>query len=233
MGDEDLEEIAKLCSVVSVRAREHVFHECEECRGVWVIARGRVRLYHTDVQGRQQVVSFRGPHDTVDLAPAFDGRPHTANALAMEDCELVLVPRTVLACLLERYPAMVRNAIEALCIEVRQRDISVAVASLRDARGRVGCTLLQTARQYGAPGAGGTIRIDYRLTRQDIADRAGTTVETAIRVMSELQQRGAIQTTAQQIDLLDVGYIREMIGCADCQFECSMFAPVVIPPSSI
>lgn len=219
-----LDDIAKVCTIVSVKAQEHAFLEGEPCRGIWVIAKGRVRLYHADAQGRQQVVSFRGPHYPLELAPALDGRPHTANAMAMEDCELVFVPRATMSALATKFPVTIRNMLDQLCLEVRQRDIAVAIASLRDARGRVGCTILQMARQYGSTTKCGTIAIDYRLTRQDIADRSGVTLETSIRVLSDLQRRALVSTRAQYIEILNLEGLRKLCECGECELDCSVFA---------
>ncbi len=219
-----LDEVAKDCSIVSVKAQEHAFLEGEPCRGIWVIARGRVRLYHADAQGRQQVVSFRGPNYPLELAPALDGRPHTANALAMEDCELVFMPRAAMSLLAVKFPITIRNTLDQLCLEVRQRDIAVAIASLRDARGRVGCTILQMARQYGVQTQCGTINIEYRLTRQDIADRSAVTLETSIRVLSDLQRRGLVRTRAQNIEILSLEGLRKLSECDECELDCSVFA---------
>jgi len=150
-------------------------------------------------------------------------RPYMTTAVTTVDSEFVLVPGPVLADLGRDYPVTIRNAINQLCIEVRQRDITAAVAALKDARGRIGCSLLQLARQFGVSN-GPAIRINYPLTRQHIADRSGVTVETAIRVMSEMQQQGVIQTDNQIISLNDISSISQMISCDDCQFQCSVFA---------
>ena len=221
---DQLGEVAELCTVVVLLAQEHVFSEGEPCRGIWVIAQGRVRLYHADAQGRQQVVSFRGPHDPLELAPALDGRAHSASALAMDDCELVFVPRAAMVSLAQRFPVTIRNTLDQLCLELRQRDIATAIAALRDARGRVGCTVLQLARRYGARTEGGAVVIDYRLTRQDIADRSGVTLETSIRVLSELQRRGLLRTRAQYIEIVNVEALRTVCECAECELDCSVFA---------
>jgi CRP-like cAMP-binding protein len=230
LSTEEVAEIAARCSLVHVAAHQRVFDEGERSKGLWVITSGRIRLLHLMADGRQHVVGFRAPTNALDLSSALDGRPYSATATALEDSELVLVPRDLLAELGQRYPITVRNAIDLLCLEVRQRDITTAVAALKDARGRIGCALLQLARQFGDPNGAG-IRINYRLTRQDIADHAGVTVETAIRVMSELQQREVIRTESQVIDLLDVEHIRGLTSCEDCQFQCSVFAPPTpLPP---
>jgi CRP/FNR family transcriptional regulator, cyclic AMP receptor protein len=223
IGDEDLEDIAAVCTTAAFQPQEQIFAEGESCRGLWLLAEGRVRLYHADAEGRQHVVSFRGPHSPLDLAPALDGRAHSASAVALESCSLVFIPRATLVTLGRDYPITIRNVVDQLCVELRQRDIATAIASLRDARGRICCTLLTLAREYGLrlPGA---LRIDYRLTRQDVADRSAVTLETAIRVLSDLQRKAIIRTQAQVIDILDLAGLQHSSECQECELDCSVFA---------
>lgn len=220
---QDLEAIAAVCTTASFQSQEQIFAEGEPCRGLWVLAEGRVRLFHADAEGRQHVVSFRGPTAALDLAPALDSRPHSASAVALEPCNLVFVPRATLVALGRQYPITIRNVVDQLCIELRQRDIATAVASLRDARGRICCTLVQLARQYGMRTSEG-LRIDYRLTRQDVADRAGVTLETAIRVLSDLQRKSVIRTQAQVIDIIDMLGLQHSSDCEDCEMDCTVFS---------
>lgn len=223
IADDDLHDIAAVCTTATFQPQEQIFAESEPCRGLWVLGEGRVRLYHADAEGRQHVVSFRGPHSPLDLAPALDGRSHSASAIALETCNLVFVPRSMLVTLSREYPITIRNTLDQLCLELRQRDIATAIASLRDARGRICCTLLQLAQQYGlrVPGA---LRIDYRLTRQDVADRSGVTLETAIRILSDLQRKGIIRTQAQVIDIVDLAGLQHSSECEECELDCSVFA---------
>ncbi|MCC7366273.1 MAG: Crp/Fnr family transcriptional regulator [Dehalococcoidia bacterium] len=224
LSQEQVHKIAARCSVHHVPAQRTVFEEGDESRGLWVITAGRVRLQHLMADGRQHAVGFRTPTTALDLAAALDGRPYMETAAAVEESELLLVPRDLLPELARRYPVTIRNAIASLCIDVRQRDITTAIAAVKDARERVGCTLLQLVREFGRT-TGRGVRIDCRVTRQDIAARAGVTVETAIRTMSELQQRGVVCTEAQIVEITDVAAVRELARCGSCQFECSVFAP--------
>lgn len=220
----EVEEIAALCRFQAFPAQTDIFVEGQACDGLWVLASGRVRLYHSAADGRQHVVSFRGESSALELGPALDGRTYTATATALEDCVLVYLPKPVLSHLGRNYPLTVRNTIEQLCLELRQRDIATAVATLKDARGRIGCTLLQLARQYGTRTPQG-VRIGFRLTRQDIADRSGVTIETAIRVLSDLQRNGVLRTQAQVIEILDLYRLQNPTNCNECQFDCSVFGP--------
>jgi CRP/FNR family transcriptional regulator len=62
----------------------------------------------------------------------------------------------------------------------------------------------------GKPAEGGGMLIDVTLTRQDVADMAGTTVETAIRTMSRLRQRGIIATKRGRVVILDRGRLQNI-----------------------
>jgi hypothetical protein len=117
---------------------------------------------------------------------------------------------------------MARNIIDQLCIELRQLDIATAVATLKDARRRVYCAILRLAQQFGIRTASGSLRIDYRLTRRDVADVSGVTLETAIRVLSDLQHRGIVRTESQLIEILDIEGLEHPSACADCQLSCGM-----------
>lgn len=224
LSTEQLAEVADLVRVRAVRAQTDVFTEGQPCTGLWVLVAGRVRLYHSAADGRQQVVSFRAPVSVLELGPALDGRPFTATATALDDVILAVLPRAQLRSLSERFPITIRNTIDQLCVELRQRDIATGVATLKDARGRVGCALLQLALQFGTQTPNG-VRIAYRLTRQDVADISGVTLETAIRVLSDFQRQGVLRTQAQILEIVDMEGLREPTNCADCQFDCSVFAP--------
>ena len=224
LDSREVAEVAALCRFHGFAAQTDVFVEGQRCDGLWVLATGRVRLYHSAADGRQHVVSFRGPSSALELGPALDRRTYTATATALEDSVLVFVPRPVISQLAQRYPVTVRNTIDQLCLELRQRDIATAVATLKDARGRIGCALLQLARQYGVDTTDG-LRIGFRLTRQDIADRSGVTIETAIRVLSDLQRQAILRTSAQMIEILDMGRLQDPTNCGECQFDCSVFGP--------
>ena len=80
------------------------------------------------------------------------------------------------------------------------------------------------ADQYGVRTGDGGVSIDYRLTRQDIADRSGVTLETSIRVLSDLQRRGLVRTRAQCIEILEVERLRTLGECGECELDCSVFA---------
>lgn len=223
LDDTAVAEIAAGAATHRVKADSRLFEEGEDCTGLWVLTSGRARLLHLMADGRQHAVGFHAPTTPLNLGAALDGSPYMATAITLVDSEVAFVPRSLLVDMGRDYPVTIRNAIQLLCLEVRQRDIAAAVGALKDARGRIGCTLLQLARQFGVTN-NSAVRINYPFTRQHIADRSGVTVETAIRVMSEMQQQGILQTDNQIIQILDIPRLSLALDCATCQLECSVFS---------
>ena len=210
-------------------ARTHVFAEGSEVYaegdvsdGLWILAKGRVRLHHADAAGRYHVVRFHAAGSILNLAAVIDGRPLTTTASTLDEVVAVCIPSEELLAMGRRYWAVIGNAMNLLCLEIRQRDVASAVGALKDARGRIICVLLQMVREFGVPVNGG-IRIDYQLSRQDIAEQAGVRVETAVRALSELRSLGAVQTNNQFLDILDVDTLRKETECADCELDCAVF----------
>lgn len=219
----EVERTAKHVRVESFAAGTDVFTEGDSCLGLWILSTGRVRLHHSMADGRQRVVSFELPSSPIELGAALDGQPFSSTATALDDSLLIFMPRDIVNEVSQRNRVTIRNAFEQLCREIRRRDITTAVATLKGARGRVACALLHLCQQYGQP-AGDGVRIEYRLSRQDMADLAGVRLETVIRVLSESTKSGVIRTESQIIEVVDVRGLQGHSSCEECQFNCSVFA---------
>jgi CRP/FNR family cyclic AMP-dependent transcriptional regulator len=213
-------EIAGACEIVRVEARRTLFEEGEQCEGLWILAKGRLRLYHVDPEGRQFVMKFFKPGEAVQLSAALDGGSHGLSCAALEDSVLVLIPGALLQATLQTQLAFARNAVEGLCSILRRVNVGATTREFFDASSRVRCALVQFAHQYGVPTDNGGRRVNYRLTRQDIADYVGVTIETAIRILSQMQRDGVLTSEAKLLEIPDFSGFTKATGCADCQFDC-------------
>lgn len=213
-------EIARACEIVRVDAHRTLFEEGEQCEGLWILASGRLRLYHLDPDGRQFVMRFFKPGEAVQLSPALDGGTHGLSCSALEDSVLVLIPGAVVQATLRSQLAFARNVVDALCLILRRRNVAATTQAFFDAASRVRCALVQFAYQYGVPSEKGGQRINYRLTRQDIADYVGVTVETSIRVLSQMQRESVLISESKLMEIPDFPGFVKATGCATCQFDC-------------
>ena len=74
-------------------AGELLFSEGEPCNGLHIIARGKVRIFKTSVNGREQVLAVNVPGESIAEIPVFDGGPYPASAVAIEDVEIAFISR--------------------------------------------------------------------------------------------------------------------------------------------
>jgi CRP/FNR family transcriptional regulator len=119
------------------------------------------------------------------------------------------IPQDVIVPLVERHPGVVREV--ALMIGRRLRAAHDAVESLAadPVEARLAATLVRIAEREGVR-ARDRIALPFQLTRQSLADMTGTTVETAIRVMSRWQREGLLVEEQGHLVIADLGRLRQL-----------------------
>jgi CRP-like cAMP-binding protein len=144
--------------------------------------------------GREVILEIFGPGDPLGAVVAYEGRPYPASAIALERTLCLLVRRQEFFNLLEHHPTLVRGFLVGMAqriVELTRRIPEVAGGRVEK---RFAHLFLKLADRVGRPAAGGGTFIPMALSRQDLADLAGTTIETAIRLMSRWGKDGIVLT---------------------------------------
>ena len=172
-----------------------VFVEGETTRGLFVVWKGRVKIYKVAPGGREQILEVEGPGRSIAELPMFDGLPYPAGCAALEDSILLRMPADRFHELVAREPALARSVISALSRRLRHMVALVEEISLKAVRERLGRLLLQEA--------GGRTTMELRWTHHEIAARIGTVREIVSRTLSRLSQEGAIRIDGKRLSILD------------------------------
>ena len=133
---------------------------------------------------------------------AYEGRPFPASAIALDRTSCLLVRRGPFFGLLETHPSLVRGLLSAFTrriVELAQRIPEVAGARVET---RFAHLFLKLADRMGRP-RDGAVFIPIALSRQELADLTGTTIETCIRLMSRWGKEGVIETDKDGFVILD------------------------------
>ncbi len=182
---------------------EYIFFEGDPPEALYIVWAGRVKLLRHSLEGRDVVLDVIGPNRMFGETAVFEGAPYEFTAQTMESTTLISIARQDFLALLRRFPLLSLAVIAELGRRLRAAsDLVHSLASERVER-RIARVLLKMADVAGKPNDGGGMLIDVTLTRQDVADMAGTTVETAIRTMSRLRRRGVIDTKRGRVVILD------------------------------
>jgi CRP/FNR family transcriptional regulator len=170
-----------------------------------------VKVVKSIPSGKEVILEIFGAGDPVGAVVAYEARPYPATAIAIERTSCLLVRRGPFFGLLERHPTLVRGFLLGMTqriVELTRRIPEVAGGRVET---RFAHLFLKLADKMGRPGPEGTF-IPMALSRQDLADLTGTTIETCIRVMSRWGKEGIVETRDDDFLVRDPSALREIAG---------------------
>ncbi len=187
---------ARVSSVARVRQHDKgdvIFTEGDPSHAFIVIVAGRVKVFKSTPGGKEIILEIFGSGDPLGAVAVYEGAPFMASALALEPTQLLSIDQRDFLRLLEDNPAFVRGLLSGLT--VRLAELTRRLAELTGARveARFARLFLKLCDQIGRKERGG-IFVPMALSRQELADLTGTTIETAIRIMSRWQREDVLHT---------------------------------------
>jgi CRP/FNR family transcriptional regulator len=193
LGTEDRRRLAQVARLQHYRRGETVFAEGDPPEQFCTVVAGRVKVSKMTPAGKDVILEIFGAGDPLGAVAAYDGHPFPASAVAIEDSQVLLVPRQAFFALLEQHPTLVRGLLSGLT--QRLAELAFRLTELTGGRvePRFARLFLKLAQEQGRPERGGTF-IPLPLSRQELADMAGTTIETTIRIMSRWGKHRTVLT---------------------------------------
>ena len=190
---EDRRKIAEVATVRAFDRGEIIFEQESPSDAFYAITAGRVKIFKMMPNGKDLILEVFGPGDPLGAVAAYLGRPFPASATALEETTCVLIPRADFFRLLEQHPSLVRGLL--LGLTVRLVELTNRLAELTGGRiePRFARLFMKLADEMGRSERGGTF-IPLPLSRQELADLTGTTIETCIRIMSRWGKEEIVRT---------------------------------------
>jgi len=206
------EDRQRLLAVSKLRHFErgrHVFEEGEPSDYFTIVTSGRVKVYRTTPSGKEIILEIFGPGDPLGAVAVYEGIPFPASALTLEPTDVLTIARRDFFALLEAHPSLVRSLLLGLThrlVEMARRMTELTGGRVETRFARL---FLKLADQMGRrdPARGGVF-ISMPLTRQELADLTGTTIETAIRIMSRWNKDDVLRTEKDGFVIADIDALR-------------------------
>jgi len=227
LSADQLERLGLRSRLISFERREAVFHEGDEASGLYVVARGRVKVYKVSPRGKEQILHLLGPGEPLGEVALFSGRTFPANAETVEPSLLFYVARRALIDLIHEDSEVALHMMAFLSARLRAFAGLIENLSLREVAGRLASFIMLGAANRldlalggaadGNTGAhAGTITataagsaasrpdtIDLDLSKTEMAALFGTVPETLSRAFRQLQDEGIIETQGRKIRVKD------------------------------
>ena len=210
LDDVAIARLAERCVARTVSAGHVLFTAGEACRGLYIVERGRVRIYRTSPEGKEQVLHVEGAGRPVAELPLFDGGPYPASAMTIEETRLVFLPRPDFEYLYRTHPDIAHAIIRGLGARLRHLVQVTETLAFRDVAARLAMWLAGHAEQSGKVTPRG-VEVTLRRTQEELSLELGTARESVSRAMKQLREKGLIEPLGRNRILIpDVARLRAL-----------------------
>ena len=198
----DRKTIAEVSRVEQFARGETIFEQDSPSDAFYAISSGRVKIFKMMPNGKDVILEVFGPGDPLGAVAAYMDRPFPASASALEDTTCVIIPRAEFFRLLESQPSLVRGLLLGLTFRLVELTNRLAEMTGGRIEPRFARLFLKLASEMGRAERGGAF-IPLALSRQELADLTGTTIETCIRIMSRWNKDDVVRTEKDGFVVLD------------------------------
>lgn len=177
--------MAMMGALIDYRRGEEIYGEGEEATSFYQVMQGTVRTYKILEDGRRQIGAF---HLAGDVLGIEAGEEHTFTAEAVGNCTVRVAQRIAVVRLAARDPIVAADLWARTAKSLRQAQDHMLLLGRKTAEEKVASFLLHMARRLSTNGI-----LELPMSRQDIADYLGLTIETVSRTFTHLEDTAAIE----------------------------------------
>lgn len=211
LDDDDLQRIADLMVTKRYRKNNLIIFEEDLGRNMFIIKSGRVKISGISNEGGEAIFSILGEGEFFGELSIIDGLPRSATVTSMDDVELWVLNRGDFLEMLQKYPQIAITLLKELARRIRRSDLQIKSLSLKDARGRVGATLVRLAEDIGII-RGGKVVIGELPLQRDLANIAGTSRETISRVIKKFEDEGILVKVENSLVFNDFNQFKRLFS---------------------
>lgn len=200
LKDSELKSISEYFEMVTYKNNENVFVEGDPSDKFYLVAEGSVKVLKHTMMGKDIILEIMSPGDIFGGVAVLDKKPFPASAQAMESTTVIWISRQNLIRIMDEYPVLKLEVVKYFSDKLRDAHEMLKNIATERVEKRIASLLLKLSEKIGVEDKG-FIKLDFPLTRQEISEMVGTTVETCIRTMSKLQKSGIIKSSNGRISI--------------------------------
>jgi CRP/FNR family transcriptional regulator, nitrogen oxide reductase regulator len=202
MRDGELDDVLSKATCRRVPKGEAVFEQGQPADAFYVLLHGRLKVTQVTPDGQQVIVRVVNPGDLFGIAKALRRTDYPGTATAAAESLVLTWPMQLWDGFLEHHPALAVSAMQTVGGRLQEAHTRLREMATEAVERRVAHAVLRLVQQSGRKEAGG-IRIDFPVSRQDIAEMTGTTLHTVSRIFSAWETEGLVEGGRQKLLVRD------------------------------
>ena len=206
-GIEDLKKLSSERDVRNYKKKENVFIEGGYPKGVFFLVKGKVKTYKTHEQGKEFITSLYKEGDFFGYNSLMEEGQYNDSAMTLEDSEICLIPKEDFFSLIYKNAEVSRKFIKMLSDNILEKEEQLIKLAYNSVRKRVAEALVTLVNRYKKESEP---KFSMNISREDLANLAGTATETTIRTLSEFKDEGLVDIKGGTIGILNYDKLAKM-----------------------
>lgn len=189
----------------------HVFMQDDHLSNVYFILEGKIKIYKTDIHGREQIVNILHSGDMFPHQGFFRHDNYPAHAEVIEPSTLVYIPKQQFEDFLMQFPQISVKLFRVLgdmIVDLQQR---LEEQILHNTQEQVMMLILRLVKKHGKENRHGDVMLAKQFSNKELANMIGTTRETISRTLSQLKKESLIELSANNMWKIDVEKIEDKL----------------------
>jgi CRP-like cAMP-binding protein len=199
---EQAERLDRRASLLTFRRRSLIYSSTEPGQSVMILASGRVKIKDITPEGKETILAFIEEGEIFGELALLDSQPRSEFAEAVEDSQVLVIPREELLWLMEQRPDVSLSVTKLIGFRRRRIENRLRNVLFLPSRERMVRLLLELVESHGER-RGTACEIRLPLSHQDLASLIGLTREMVTRVLGELQAEGLVEVRRRRIKIID------------------------------
>ena len=195
----DLEALLALANQRSCKARKIVCRKGEPGHELFIVLTGKLKVCTTSTFGKEAILGLIEDGEIFGEMALIDGQERSANVIAVQDTQLLVILRKDFLPFLETHPKACMGLLMAMTQRLRKMDVLVEDLRFLDLKDRLAKTLARLAREHGRTEAGGGIRIDFKISQEELGSLVGATRENVNKLIRVWVEEGVLETSQSRL----------------------------------
>lgn len=215
LNKQDLEQLEHVVKRTRpLQAGDYLFRAGDHFEHIYALRSGSIKLVFIDEQGEEQILGFYFPGEILGL-DAIDKMQHVCSAVALETSSYCAFPFASLKEICQSVPALQNQIFSLMSRELTQENELLLTIGKKNAEVRLATFLVTLSSRFQRLGYSA---MEFRLSmsRQEIANYLGLTIETVSRIMSRFQAEGLIHISRKEVAIKNMDVLKQIsTGCKD------------------
>jgi CRP-like cAMP-binding protein len=195
----DLEALLELSTQRQIKAKKLICEKGDPGNELFIIIAGKLKARTTSDDGREVILGFIEEGEIFGEMAIIDGLARSADVVAVQDSEFLVIERKDFLPFLEAHPSASLGIMKALTLRLRKVDGLLEDTRFLDLKARLAKTLLQLTQDHGRTVVGGGIRIDFKVSQEELGFIVGATRENVNKLVRAWVEEGVLETSQSTV----------------------------------